>query len=213
MRGTLIVMVKAPRPGRVKTRLGREIGPVPAAWWYRHQCTRLLRQLRDPRWRILLAVAPDREAASRLWPGNLPRVAQGHGDLGQRMLRLLQLPPRSPVCLIGSDIPGVTPAHIAHAFALLGNHDAVFAPAMDGGFWLVGAKHPNRLPRDLFRGARWSSEHALADSLATLPGRRVGLADLLSDVDCAADLRRQAVLRRGKQIGKMTHLPGSRASG
>jgi glycosyltransferase A (GT-A) superfamily protein (DUF2064 family) len=174
----------------VKTRLGREIGPVPAAWWYRHQCARLLRRLRDPRWRILLAVAPDREAASRLWPGTLPRVAQGHGDLGRRMLRLLQLPPRGPVCLIGSDIPGVTPAHIAHAFALLGNHDAVFAPAMDGGFWLVGAKHPNRLPRDLFRGARWSSEHALADSLATLRGRRVALADRLRDVDCAADLRR-----------------------
>ena len=190
---------------------------LPGDWWRLEEEGKVVGYgWMDVTWgdaQILLAVAPDREAASRLWPGDLPRVAQGHGDLGQRMLRLLQLPPRGPVCLIGSDIPGVTPAHIAHAFALLGNHDAVFAPAMDGGFWLVGAKHPNRLPRDLFRGARWSSEHALADSLTTLPGRRVGLADLLSDVDCAADLRRQAVLRRGKQIGKMTHLPGSRASG
>ncbi len=59
MRRRLVVMVKAPRPGRVKTRLGRQIGMVPAAWWMRHQTTRLLRRLRDPRWDIWLAVAPD----------------------------------------------------------------------------------------------------------------------------------------------------------
>lgn len=189
MRRTLIVMVKEPRPGRVKTRLGREIGAVPAAWWYRHQCARLLRCLHDPRWQILLAVAPDRAVRSALWPSDLPRVSQGSGDLGRRMLRLLQRP-GGPVCLIGSDIPGVTPAHIARAFALLGSHDAVFAPAADGGFWLVGATHPGRLPRTLFDGARWSTEHALGDSIATLSGYRIALADTLHDVDTAADLRR-----------------------
>ena len=200
---TLIVMVKLPRPGRVKTRLGREIGSVPAAWWYRHQCARLLRRLRDPRWQILLAVAPDREVGSKVWPGDLAHVPQGPGDLGQRMMRLLQRPDNSgPVCLIGSDIPGITRAHIARAFALLGSHDAVFGPAGDGGFWLVGAKHPARLPRNLFKGARWSSEHALADSLATLPGHSIALADRLDDVDCAADLRRDTVFRRGKRAGK-----------
>lgn len=189
MRRTLVVMVKEPRPGRVKTRLGREIGLVPAARWYRHQCAGLLRRLRDPRWDLLLAVAPDRALQARVWPADLARMPQGGGDLGQRMLRLLQRP-GGPVCLIGSDIPGVTPAHIARAFALLGGHDAVFAPAADGGFWLVGAQHPARLPRDTFAGARWSSEHALADAIATLPRRRIALADTLSDVDRAADLRR-----------------------
>ena len=52
MRRSLIIMVKQPRPGRVKTRLARDIGRVEAAWWYRHQMTRLLRNLRDPRWQI-----------------------------------------------------------------------------------------------------------------------------------------------------------------
>lgn len=187
MRQSLIVMVKDPRPGWVKTRLGREIGAVPAAWWYRHQCARLLRRLRDPRWDILLAVAPDRALGARVWPADLARVSQGRGDLGARMARLLRAAP-GPACLIGSDIPGVQPRHIAGAFARLGAHDAVFGPAADGGFWLVGAKHPRRLPRTLFAGARWSSEHALTDSLATLPGHRVALADTLRDVDAAADL-------------------------
>jgi len=203
MRRTLVVMVKGPRPGRVKTRLARGIGTVPAAWWYRHQCDRLLRRLRDPRWDILLAVAPDGAAHSRIWPRDLPRVPQGGGDLGQRMARLLKAPAApGPVCLIGSDIPGVTASHVARAFALLGDHDAVFAPAADGGFWLVGAKHPARLPSRLFQGVRWSGEHALADSLATLPGRRIALGDSLQDVDTAADLRRGTVFRRGNRDGK-----------
>ncbi len=190
MRRSLIVMVKEPRPGQVKTRLGREIGAVPAAWWYRHQCARLLRRLRDPRWDLLLAVAPDRALGSRAWPSGLARLPQGRGDLGARMARLLRTAP-GPVCLIGSDIPGVLPRHIAGAFARLGAHDAVFGPATDGGFWLVGATHPRRLPRGLFTGVRWSGEHALSDSRATLAGHRVALADTLRDVDGAADLRQR----------------------
>ncbi|MDK3017720.1 TIGR04282 family arsenosugar biosynthesis glycosyltransferase [Pseudodonghicola flavimaris] len=186
-------MLKEPRPGRVKTRLGAEIGMDRAAWWYRHTCTRLLRRLRDPRWRLVLAVAPQTALGSRVWPADLARVPQGRGDLGRRMLRLLQTAGPAgrdgPVCLIGSDIPDIARPHIARAFAALGAHDAVFGPAEDGGFWLVGAKHPARLPCDSFDGARWSSRHALADSLSSLPGLSVALTDRLHDVDTAADLR------------------------
>ena len=73
-RRRLVVMIKEPRPGRVKTRLGREIGMTAAAWWFRHQTRRLLRRLQDPRWELILSVAPDREALqSRVWPAHLPR--------------------------------------------------------------------------------------------------------------------------------------------
>lgn len=192
-RQTLVIMIKEPRPGRVKTRLGQGIGVIPATWWFRHQSARLIRSLRDPRWQIVLAVAPDRAVTSRVWPADLPRLAQGGGDLGQRMKRMLKgvssAPAHGPVCLIGADIPGITRAHIARAFAALGHSDAVFGPATDGGYWLVGAKHPARLPKTLFQNVRWSSEHALADSVATLPGWRITQTDVLNDVDTAADLR------------------------
>lgn len=192
-RQTLVIMIKEPRPGRVKTRLGQGIGVIPATWWFRHQSARLIRSLRDPRWQIVLAVAPDRAVTSRVWPADLPRLAQGGGDLGQRMKRMLKgvssAPAHGPVCLIGADIPGITRAHIARAFATLGHSDAVFGPATDGGYWLVGAKHPARLPQTLFQNVRWSSEHALADSVATLPGWRIAQTDVLNDVDTAADLR------------------------
>lgn len=83
-------MLKEPRPGRVKTRLGRDIGMIAAAWWFRHQTQRLLRGLRDPRWDLVLAVAPDTQGMkSRVWPGDLLRIPQGRGDLGARMTRVL----------------------------------------------------------------------------------------------------------------------------
>ena len=59
MRGQLYIMLKEPRVGRVKTRLGRDIGAVAATWWFRHQVQRVLRELEDPRWDLTLAVAPD----------------------------------------------------------------------------------------------------------------------------------------------------------
>jgi len=189
IRRQLVVMLKEPRPGRVKTRLGREIGRIDATWWVRHQTARLLRRLEDPRWRLILAVAPDRAArTARAWPAHLPRVAQGPGDLGARMGRLLRGLPPGPVCIVGGDIPGLGPAHVARAFGALGRHDAVFGPAMDGGFWLVGMKRTAPPPATLFQDVRWSTRHALSDSMASLPGLRIGLCDRLRDVDTAADL-------------------------
>jgi uncharacterized protein len=189
MKRTLIIMVKEPRPGRVKTRLGRDIGMVSAVWWYRHQVQALMRRISDPRWEIVLAVTPDIEGLrSRVWPPKLARMAQGPGDLGDRMERMMVTVQNGPVCLIGSDIPGINRTHIARAFAELGRNDAVFGPALDGGFWLTGVKRAGRPPRRMFNEARWSTEHALADSLANITDLRVALVDTLRDVDTIEDL-------------------------
>ena len=189
MKPTLIIMVKEPRPGRVKTRLGRDIGMVPAAWWFRHQTRRLLRRIQDPRWRIILAVSPDIEGSqSRIWPAHIPRWGQGTGHLGDRMARMLRTAHGAPACVIGADIPGITRRHIADAFKALGNHDATFGPAPDGGYWLIGLKHPARQPSGFLQGVAWSTDTALNDSAATLPGRRIAKIASLRDVDTIADL-------------------------
>ncbi len=186
---TLVVMVKEPRPGRVKTRLGHEIGMVAAAWWFRHQTGSLLRRVRDPRWRVVLAVSPDREGlSSRVWPAELLKRPQGRGDLGDRMRRQFKLSGQGPVCIIGADIPGVERRHIATAFRALGSADAVFGPAPDGGYWLVGLRNPTLATPAAFSSVRWSSKHALADTLASIPGYGTTLIDTLRDVDRAADL-------------------------
>ncbi len=187
-RPTLAIMVKAPVAGRSKTRLGREIGMVPAAWWTRHQLSRLARSLADPRWTTVLAVAPDAAVFHAGLPA-LPRIAQGQGDLGDRMARVFRRFP-GPVLIVGADIPGITRRHVAAGFAALGSHDAVLGPAPDGGYWAIGLKRGRRLPSGLFDGVRWSSADARADTLATLKRQRVAFLAWLHDVDTAADLAR-----------------------
>lgn len=186
----LVLMVKEPRLGRVKTRLAREIGSVPATRFYRTTARNMIRRLaRDRRWRMVLAVAPDTALASPAWPAELPRLAQGRGDLGDRMQHVMDVLPPGPALIIGTDIPAIRPGHLARAFRLLGTNDAVFGAAGDGGYWLVGLKRMPRV-RQIFRNVRWSTAHALADTQANLAGRRVGRAAEISDVDGAEDYRR-----------------------
>lgn len=186
-------MVKEPRPGRVKSRLARDIGAVDAAWWFRREAASAVRRLSGPRWRTVLAVSPDREGlSSRVWPERLPRMPQGPGDLGERMARIFRSIRPGPVVIVGADIPDARRTHIADAFASLGTAPSVVGPAEDGGYWLVGLRHGGRVPSGIFEGVRWSSAYALADTLPTLPHPVARIATL-RDVDTVADL---AYLRR-----------------
>jgi len=104
------------------------------------------------------------------------------------MGRVLRSAPPGPACVIGGDVPGVRKHHIAKAFKALGASDAVFGPAEDGGYWLIGLKCVRPVPAQLFNGVRWSSAHALKDTIATLDGQSYALIDMLRDVDDARDL-------------------------
>src|SRR6266851_5717460 len=175
-----------------KRRLAREVGDAAALRFERAMLGLLLRRLgRDKRWRLRLAVTPDRaRSRPQLWPRGVAVAAQGAGDLGRRMRRALVRCPPGPAVLVGSDIPALATHHIAGAFRLLGTHDLVFGPAGDGGFWLVGARRSPRLP-PLFGPVRWSGPHALADALANLPPRvSVAFAARLEAVDDGASYRR-----------------------
>lgn len=196
-RARLVIMVKEPRPGRVKTRLGAGIGMTAAARWFRRQSSDLIRRLSaDPRWETMLAVAPDRAGLeSRVWPPHVGRIPQGPGDLGDRMGRVFRWLPPGPVCVIGADIPGVERRDIAAAFEALGRSDAVVGPATDGGYWLIGLARGRRTaPAGLFSDVRWSTEHALADTARSFGDARIAHVRTLRDVDTAADL---AALQRG----------------
>ncbi|KAB7739896.1 DUF2064 domain-containing protein [Parvibaculum sedimenti] len=189
----LVVMAKAPRMGRVKTRLAKGIGAVEATRFYRCASLDLLCRVgADPRWQTVLALSPDRSVHENgVWPAHLPRIAQGEGDLGQRMGRLMRDLPPGPVVIVGCDIPDIDAHHIACAFEALGQADAVFGPADDGGYWLVGMRRRPRVV-EIFEHVRWSSEHALADTLANVEGAglRVSLLETLSDIDTAEDYLR-----------------------
>lgn len=183
------MMGKPPLAGRVKTRLSREVGPVIATQFYRLAVGRLLSRLgADPRWQTRLAVNAPPSARYACWPAGIDRMPQGEGNLGDRMAHVFATLPPGPAVIIGTDSPQVEPPDIAAAFYALRDHDAVFGPADDGGYWLVGLARRRPAP-GLFEGVRWSTATALADSMASLPAAfRTALLQPLTDVDSAADL-------------------------
>lgn len=186
----LVIMVKEPVAGRVKTRLALGIGAAAAASVYRAMVTALVARLSaDPRWQTVLAVSPDAAILSRMLPRQTSRVAQASGDLGRRLQDIFDQLPPGPVVVIGSDIPAITGADIASAFNALGRHDAVFGPSPDGGYWLIGMKRRPCVLRP-FNGVRWSSEHALADTRRNLEAAPVAYVAVRDDIDTAADLAR-----------------------
>lgn len=191
MKNTVIIFARAPRLGAVKRRLARDIGDRAALRFHVSTLTALVRDLSAcRRFDVVLAVTPDR-ARFRL-PVRVRRIGQGNGDLGARMSRALARYRR--VALLGSDIPQARAADVRAAVRALGTADAVFGPASDGGYWLI-ALGPRR-PGDLFGAARWSTEHALADTLKQFRHHRVGFIRRLSDVDTEADYRRHVASGR-----------------
>ena len=182
-RPTLIAFARAPAIGVGKTRLARDIGRVEAWRVYRSMSQGLLRRLGDPRWRLVVRIAPDRSR----WPAGPAREPQGRGGLGERLERAIRAHSRTSLVVIGADAPEVTPARVARAFRALQRTGAVFGPAEDGGFWLMGLS-PSRARRVCLQGVRWSTEHALADTVAALGGAAPVYLEALSDIDDASAL-------------------------
>jgi rSAM/selenodomain-associated transferase 1 len=184
---TLVIFARAPRLGGVKRRLAAGIGRRAALDFHRTNTESLILRLgRDRRWRTKLAVTSE----AWRWPPHIARIIQRGPDLGVRMANAMADASLGPVILVGSDIPGITPQEISRAFHALATADAVFGPARDGGYWLVGMRD-RALLRRLFRHVRWSTEHALSDTIANLPpNRRHAIVDMLEDVDDAAAWRR-----------------------
>ena len=192
LKNHLVVFARTPRVGQTKTRLARDIGTIKAWAFAKLSLHAVVRPLvRDPRWGCWLAVTPDRAVhLRRVWPQSHGVVTQSRGDLGRRMAAVSASLAPGPVVIIGADVPGIRPHHVAQAFRALGRFDAVFGPAGDGGYWLVGMKRRPRFT-DLFRGVRWSTDHALADTVANLKGNQTHvLLETLDDIDDGEAYRR-----------------------
>ncbi|KAK9909402.1 hypothetical protein WJX75_001737 [Coccomyxa subellipsoidea] len=115
-------------------------------------------------------------------------------DLGKRMYHALHeavSADSSKAVLIGSDIPDICESVLEAAFAALEEHQVVFGPSIDGGYYLVGA---SRLPPDMFEGISWSTSSVLSESMSQAASIGLNVAPrstlpVLRDIDTIEDLQ------------------------
>lgn len=203
-RPIVFIFARAPRYGAVKTRLARDIGAAETLRFYRNTLNDVARRLASSgRLDVVLAVTPDKAATGAgCWPPGLARVAQGRGHLGQRMVRVLKCAGNRPAIVIGSDIPDASVSLVLDAARVLGQRRFVLGPTQDGGYWLIGARHPARLARRQLDGVRWSTPHALADTVAKLNDTGL-LSCILTDVD---DGRDYSLIKSRQSLQQRVHV-------
>ncbi len=198
----LIVFARAPIVGTVKRRLATAIGDRAALEFYRETLCSLLIRMSNRAWKLTVAVA-SAESVDHPAFASYDTIAQVSGDLGHRMCFALDCFPSTNRIIIGSDIPDIEQGHIHEAFDALLNHDVVFGPAYDGGFWLAGcnaAFEAGSVSGGRFMSnVRWSTSHSLTDTLKSLPAScRVATVRTLADVD--DDESYQSFLQRHGQV-------------
>ncbi|MBI2517028.1 MAG: TIGR04282 family arsenosugar biosynthesis glycosyltransferase [Opitutae bacterium] len=191
MNALVMAFFKAPRPGTVKTRLGREIGHEPATALYRRmaeeQLARIPAEMRAEVHYAPRGAKPDMTE----WLGKRHYRAQAGGDLGARLNHAFLTGFRRgyrPVLAIGADCPDLDAACLRRAVLLLGSHDVVLGPATDGGYYLIGLRAP--APR-LFADIEWSTSTVLADTVQRAKAGGLSVAQLEErlDIDDLASLK------------------------
>ncbi|MFH1153512.1 MAG: TIGR04282 family arsenosugar biosynthesis glycosyltransferase [Pseudomonadota bacterium] len=190
----LIVFVRAPEQGKVKTRLARHLGETLVLAVYRGLVEQILAAVYQSGIRTVICYCPDDKGAMVSdWLGTDPEYRPQSGDdLGDRMFQALDhafSSGCSRALLMGSDIPDVTAAHLLEALSILDQCDIVLGPALDGGYWLVGLNR-NGLDRSLFHNVDWGTDRVLSATTKTAAalGLTVGFAATLRDVDTLEDL-------------------------
>lgn len=177
MERIILVFLKLPVPGKVKTRLAKSIGDEGAAAAYEKLVTRVFERCSEASAdQVVIAFDPPSKADEvKAWLA--PRIeslecevswlAQSQGDLGDRLhsasTAIFQDQPRTLLSIIGTDCIHLDPDLFEEAWAsLAAGIDVVFGPTEDGGYYLVGLKEPQEA---LFRDIPWSAEDTLEASL------------------------------------------------
>lgn len=165
----VILFVKAPIPGQVKTRLARKLGGQAAVRLYKCFVNDLVKKIESAGLHLYIFYdPPDAEAAIRAWLGcNRFCFPQKGKDLGERMSLAFQQTFSGGVqraVLIGSDLPDLPAEIIANALTALNESPAVIGPSKDGGYYLIGFR-PSSFRTDVFEDIPWSSERVLSATL------------------------------------------------
>lgn len=183
----LIIFVRVPELGKVKTRLAKDVGDAQALAIYKA----LLEHTRS----VALSVNADRylyyhnDIVKDAWSTeHFIKKIQAEGDLGIKLQSAFEEVSilSDKVLVIGSDCPQLSADHIEEAFTQLDNHDYVVGPSLDGGYYLLGT---NSYQQEIFSNINWSTERVYNQTIATISRLKMSHKTIepLSDVDYKED--------------------------
>ena len=197
----IIVFVRNPKLGKVKTRLSNTIGNEDALKVYKI----LLKHTES----VLGTASSDKVVyyseeiqKNDLWNASIyQKKLQKGTDLGARMLMAFETAFEDSyenVVIVGSDLFELKPIHLKKAFEALENHEVVLGPSLDGGYYLLGM---TKLHPTLFKNKQWGTDSVLESTLKDLKKHNVKLLEALNDIDTFEDLQNQPELL--KKIKKL----------
>ncbi len=192
---TILVFLRAPEKGRVKTRLARDIGDEKALALYKNFVRKALLAVEKSGVDHRICFFPAKgQAMVEEWLGqNHTYMHQAGEDLGGRMDNALSRVFSQGVqkaILIGTDIPDISAHHLLSALDLLSKKDVVIGPSLDGGYWLIGFQRDGYCS-ELFRQIDWGTEGVFSATIekCKAAGLSTGILPVLRDIDTLEDLK------------------------
>ena len=191
----VLLFLKAPEKGGVKTRLARTIGPEAALEIYRNFVLDTLAMLKKTGRPTIICYTPEnaKKAVAQWLSGHNPFWPQTGTDLGERMAAAFTMAfseNYSRVLLMGTDIPGLPASVIQEAFDALARHPAVIGPTVDGGYYLIGFTKSCFSP-GCFHGIDWSTPRVFPQTMdrMRLNGVSCHILPQWRDIDDWEDLK------------------------
>ncbi len=178
----LVMMVTAPEPLKMKSRLVAQMGGARAVEVYSEIVQTLCAELNGTGdWTFSLAVVPERARHHKLFD-DYTTFGQGGGDRGRKMTNIFIEMAPGPVLIINSQCPNVTRDDVRAGFNALATNDIIFGPTTQGGMWGVGmSREP--VPLDPFRNVNWKKDEVLKPVMKNLRAdRKVKMLRELTDI-------------------------------
>lgn len=191
----ILLFVKAPLRGQVKSRLAAVLGQDAALELYRNFVLDILASIETSGipFRICYHPPDGGETVKKWLGGHLQYMAQEGNDLGERMERAFRRAfseGATRAVLIGSDIPDLPPKLLNDSLASLSENGAVIGPAQDGGYYLIGFRSETFFP-DIFHGIAWGTDTVFRKTLQIFERahQKVFLLPAWRDMDTLEDLK------------------------
>ncbi len=200
----IVLLARQPLPGKTKTRLISELGPVPAKRLAESFLKDTLAAVEKTGLPLAVAYTPSNAEPyfKQLAPWAFQFFPQLGANLGERMkcaFRRMMDEGHPRIILIGSDIPLLTSEILKSAAEALATHSVVIGPSRDGGYYLLGL---SRMIPELFDSIGWGGSRVLSQSLSIvrLIGRPPYLLPELFDIDRPEDLHDLARILKSRSV-------------